>query len=149
MVSSSPARLWVLVTDGHRARIVVPEEAEGRFRTKLVLGVVEHPYCPPPLPHGPAPGPHAQFVADVARRLNEAAEEDAFDRLLLVAPRRIGDPIRHALTPVAQERVLAVLDHDYAALADHMLSNRLARWWLAPDLPAEPPNDDARDLLAG
>lgn len=133
MLSSPPARLWVLVTDGHRARIVVPEEAEGRFRSKLALGVVEHPYCPPSLLHGAPEATHAQFVADVARRLNEAAAEDQYDRLLLIAPRLIADPIRHALTPAAQACVVAVLDHDYAALADGALSDRLARWWLAPD----------------
>ena len=148
MLSSSPARLWVLVTDGHRARIAVPEDAEGRFRTNRVLGVVEHPYCPPSLRHGAPEAAHAQFVADVARRLNEAAAEDEYDRLLLIAPRLIADPIRHALTTAAQARVVAVLDHDYAALADGALSERLARWWLPSGHAAEQQDDAAGGMLA-
>lgn len=136
MMSISRARLWVLVTDGHRARVVVPDAMEGRFRTMLRLGVMEHPYGPPPLRGSPHLGPHDQFARDVAQRLNSAAAEGAFDHLILAAPRTLAEEIRVLLAPALQERV-TLLDHDDAALDDAMLSRHLARWWQPADPPPE------------
>ena len=133
MFATGSLRLWVLVTDGYRARIVVPAAAEGQFQTLLALGVAQHPYCPPPLRTGFSTGPHGQFTADVARRIDDAAEHDAFDRLIVLAPRAIADDIRRALHPAARKRLAAALDHDCVTLDDSALSARLAQWWLAPD----------------
>ncbi len=144
MPRAGHTRLWVLVTDGRRARIVVPLAQEGHFHTLLALGVAEHPYCPPPLRSELSAGPHGQFTADVAHRLNEAADQDEFDRLILVAPRELVEEIQHVLEPVARTRVAIALDHDLATLDDVALSARLARWWLAPD-----PSHDDRGETAG
>jgi len=144
MATFAPTPLWVLVTDGHRTRVVVPDAAEGQFRTALRLGVMEHPYGPPPRPGRPHHGPHDQFAEDVAQRLNEAAAEGLFDRLILAAPRALAEEIRVLLAPAVQARTM-LLDHDYAALDDAALSLRLARWWQ----PDDPPEDaDPRTGLA-
>ena len=132
MPDEERGRLWVLVTDGHRARIVEPAAAEGRFHTSLRLGVVEPPYCPPPLRHETSHLHHHQFVHDIAKRLNEEASENAFDELILVAPSAIGHDIRAALNGAARARLVSLLGHDYEGLDDAALSTHLARWWAPP-----------------
>ena len=144
MLSTGSMRLWVLVTDGHRARVVAPAAPGGQFHTLLTLGVAEYPYCPPPLRTGFRTGAHGQFTTDVARRIDEAAEQDAFDRLIVLAPRAIADEIRRALHPAARERIAVALDHDYVMLDDSTLSVRLARWWLAPEPTPDVPGDVTR-----
>lgn len=144
MMDGPRGRLWVLLTDGHRARIVVPDEAEGQFRTMLALGVSEDPFCPPSL-RGEAAPPHPGHLAtDVAQRLNEAAAEDAFAELLLVAPAGIGLEISRRLEPNATARTIGRLDRDYWALDDATLSRRLVRWWERSAAAAgEAPGGDA------
>lgn len=132
MPQDARSRLWVLVTDGHRARIVVPDETEGRFRTLLPLGVGEAPHYPPSLPHAAARAPLDQFAADVASRLNQAADEDEFDELIIVAPIPVAHAIRTALNAHATARLMGTLSRDYTALDDGGLSTHLARWWLPP-----------------
>lgn len=148
MPAIGPTPLWVLVTDGHRARIVVPAAAEGQFHTLLTLGVAQYPYCPPPLRTGFRTGGHGQFTADVARRIDEAVEQDAFDRLIVFAPRVIADEVRGALHPAARTRLVAMLDHDDVMLDDSALSARLAHWWLPPGLAPQPRGDVARAAAA-
>ncbi len=126
------ARLWILVTDGHRARIVVPDVPEGRFRTMLPLGVVEAPHCPPHVPPEMRPGHPGLFTADVAGCLNAAADQDEFGGLILVGPGTVAHEIRKALGAAALARLVGVLDRDCAALDDGALSAHLTRWWQAP-----------------
>jgi hypothetical protein len=130
----APDRLWVLVTDGHRARIAVPEDATGAFRTLLTLGVCEYPHCPPPLPGSHECAAHGQFTADIARRLDDAAERGAFDRLIVVAPRAITDELRDVLGAAARMRLGPALDSEDLPPEDAALAPRLARWWHAPEL---------------
>ncbi len=137
MMSMGSTRLWVLVTDGHRARIVVPSASEGQFHTQLILGVAQYPYCPPPLRSGLRSVPHGQFTADVAHRIDEAAEHDAFDRLIVMVPHAVADEIRRALHPTTRARLAMMLDQDCVTLDDTALSARLARWWPAHDEVAE------------
>ena len=150
MTHAQSGRLWVLVTDGHRARIVVPDDAEGPFRTLLPLGVAEDPYCAPPPRGEPAPAQYGQLAADVAGRLNEAAAEDEFDDLLLVAPIPVALEISRRLAPPAAARLFGIVNRDYAALDDATLSQRLARWWplpwgaADPETPAAPPPGGGR-----
>jgi hypothetical protein len=129
-------RLWVLLADGRRARIVIPDEAQGRFRAIVALGVAEHPHYPPPLPGATAPLHRPRFAVDVASRLNEEAGRDEFDELLLVAPRQVAHEIRVALNAATAARVVGTLDRDPWMLGEEALWPQLARWWQAP--PAEP-----------
>jgi hypothetical protein len=130
MRQAGRARLWVLVTDGRHARIVMPDEVQARFRTTQRLGVVEPPYCPPPLPSELAHPHVSQFIADVAGRLNKAAEQNDFDELVLVAPRDVLHGIRLALQPCAMARLIGTLHRDLASLDDETLSPHLVRWWV-------------------
>ena len=130
------AGLWILVTDGHRARIVVPDAAQGRFRTRLRLGVCAYPYCPPPLRSEIAHRHFGQFAADVAERLNEAAADQEFHELVIVAPVQVAGEIRSLLAGQTLALLTATFDRDYATLDDAALSVHLARWWTAPGDPA-------------
>jgi hypothetical protein len=126
------ARLWILVTDGHRARIVVPDMQEGQFRTMLPLGVVEAPYCPTQVRHEMLHQHSSLFTADVAGCLNAAADQDEFADLVLVGPATVTHEIRKALGATASARLVGALDKDYVALDDGALSAHLTRWWQAP-----------------
>jgi hypothetical protein len=132
MPHNEGTRLWILVTDGRRARIMVPDVQEGHFRTMLPLGVAEHPHYPPALRHGIVHDSVNQFTADVARRLNEAAAQNEFEELVLVAPGTVGRDIRDVLGAEALARLVGTLNRDYMALDDATLSVHLARWWLPP-----------------
>lgn len=125
-------RLWVLVTDGHRARIMVPDAPEGRFRTWLPLGVCAYPYCPPPLRSDAEHGHYGPFASDVAERLNAAAADDAFEELLIVAPGAVAHEIRALLTGATLERLEGTVDHDFVGLDDAELSCHLTGWWVPP-----------------
>lgn len=128
MAQPRHARLWVLVTDGHRARIVVPDAAHGRFRTLLRLGVCAYPYCPPPLRSEIVRRHFGAFAEDVAERLNMAAAEGNFDELMVVAPSLVAGEIRVLLGAETLARLTATQYRDYAALDDTVLSAHLVRW---------------------
>lgn len=124
------ARLWVLVTDGHRARIVVPDRAEGHFRTMMWLGVAEPPHYPPAPAHRGLPARVSPFAAEIAGRLNDAGAADEFEELILVAPPEIAHDLRAALRGPAAARLVGTLARSDVALDDAALSASLARWWL-------------------
>ena len=129
---SNNRTLWILVADGARARIVVPEAAEGRFRTFLRLGTAEYPHVPPPM-HDAGRGCHPHsFAAEVAERLNEEARFGAFGQLVLVAPGHVVHDIRAKLNQNAAACVAATVMRDFSRLNDHDLSPHLAKWWLEP-----------------
>ena len=129
-------KIWILVTDGERARIVVPDAAEGRFRVLLPLGTAEFPHCPPPLRDGPHHLNRIRFATEVAGRLNEEAENGAFDQLVLVAPGHTLAAVRDALSGTAAERVVGEVNRDCTKLPAEALSETLSKWWLAPPAQA-------------
>lgn len=126
--------VWVLVADGERARVVTPDAVEGRFVTVLPLGVAEHPHRPPPLRHEQHHhlDKHQEFGREVARNLNYEAEQDTYDRLVLVAPGHVLHAVQEALSKAAAARVVATLPKDLTKLNDHDLSPHLADLWMAP-----------------
>ena len=132
MARAGQPRLWVLVADGERARIVVPSPEEGQFHALLPLGVAEHPHYPPALRQEPHHLDKIRFATDVAHRLNEEAARGAFDQLLLVAPGHLLAALRDGLTNPAANRVVGAVPKDYTKLPDEQLSDLLAKWWLAP-----------------
>jgi protein required for attachment to host cells len=132
-------KVWVLVADGERARVVTPDVREGQFITALALGVAEHPHYPPDLRQDPHHLDKLQFGAEVAHRLSEEAEQGSYDQLVLVAPGHVLHAVREALSKTAASRVVGEVPKDYVRLTNPDLSALLARWWLAPadEVPAE------------
>jgi len=122
--------LWVLVADGSRARVVIPDLVEGHFRTVLPLGTAEYPHEPPPLRDDPDHG-HS-FAAEVGQRLSREARRGAFDHLVLVGPVGVVHDVREHLSPHAADCVVGTVTQDCSRLSDRDLSPHLARWWLAP-----------------
>jgi hypothetical protein len=142
-------RFWVLLADGRRARMVIPDETEGWFRAHMALGVAEHPHYPPPLRGATAPRHHPRFAADVASRLNDEAGRDEFDELLLVAPRQVAHEIRTGLNAATAARLADTLDRDPWMLGEEALWPQLARWWQAPrPRPAGAGEPPAAPLIA-
>jgi protein required for attachment to host cells len=129
-------RLWVLVADGERARVMKPDSVEGHFHTVLRLGTVEGCHCPPPLRNQTPGSARDAFVADVAHRLDAEAETESFDQLILVAPGIVLHDVKAMLGPQAQARLVGELARDCAGLDDDNLSRHLSRWWLAPAVAA-------------
>lgn len=156
MSQQGQPRVWVLVADGERARVVVPTEREGRFATRIAFdaasarlprdagaGEVERRF------EAAEPGHHAEkparnpkvlgeqgFAASVAEHVNAHAQKHDFDQLVLVAPGRTLHHLREALSAQAARMVVGSVSKDYAGLADHDLAPHLAQWWLAPPVAA-------------
>jgi protein required for attachment to host cells len=139
MAQARQPRVWVLVADGERARVVRPDVREGQFITALPLGVAEHPHYPPDLRQDPHHLDKLQFGAEVARRLNQEAERGSYDQLVLVAPGHVLHAVQQELSKMAAARVVGTVPKDYVRLPNADLSALLAKWWLAPaeELPAD------------
>lgn len=156
MSQQGQPKVWILVADGERARVVVPMEREGQFATRIAFdpvsarlprdaaaGEVDRRY------EAAEPGHHAQkpardpkvlgeqgFAASVAAHVSAHAQRHDFDQLVLVAPGRTLHHLRDALSAQAARLVVGSVTKDYAGLSDHELSPHLAQWWLAPPVAA-------------
>jgi protein required for attachment to host cells len=132
---------WALVADAQRARIlerpspagVWTERAEEELRqdnppsrdqgsdrpgrTQESVGMARHAVEPRQDPHDAA---KAAFARHLAERLEAAARQGRYDRLLLVAPPAFLGLLRAALGDAARRRLHGSLDKDvaHAALAD-------------------------------
>jgi protein required for attachment to host cells len=139
MLQTRQPKVWVLVADGERARVVTPDVTEGKFVTALLLGVAEHPHYPPELRHEPHNVDKLQFGAEVGRRLSQEAERGSYDQLVLAAPGHVLHAVRDALSKTAAARVVGTASKDYTRLTNGDLSAKLAKWWLEPaeQVPAE------------
>ena len=135
MPQARQPKVWVLVADGERARVVTPDATEGHFVTTLVLGVAEHPHYPPDLRQDPHHLDKRLYGADLGHRLNLEAERNSFDQLVLVAPGHVLHAVRDALNKTAAARVVGTVPKDYTRLTNGDLSALLAKWWLAPAEP--------------
>ena len=124
--------LWVLVVDGSRARVVMPDLVEGNFRTTLTLGTAEYPHEPPPLRDDGYRARAHSFAAEVGERLSDEARSGAFDQLVLVGPGHVVHDVRMHLSKLAASFVVGTVMHDFSQLNDQDLSPHLAQWWLAP-----------------
>lgn len=136
MTRSKQPQVWVMIADGERARIVVPDVVEGTFRQLLPLGTAEHPHYPPALRQEPHALDKVRFGHEVAQRLNEEAENGAYDQLVLVAPGHVLAAVRDGLSKLAAARVVGSMPKDYTKIPDRDLWNLLAVWWLAPPAAA-------------
>ena len=138
---------WILVADGARARILrtegwgsglspVSAEIEGDNRATRDIGADR-----PGRVHDRAgQGRHAMeprvdwhefekqlFAKRVADHLNRAAKQNAYDRLVLVAPPKALGGLRAALDKQTANRVIAELDKDLTHVSDHDLPGHLEK----------------------
>ena len=124
--------VWILVADGAHARVMVPNMAEGCFRTLLQLGTAEYPHTPPLLQGAVHARHRHHFTDEVAERLTAEARQGAFDQLVLVGPSHVVHDVRARLGDDAASCVIGTVMRDTDRLSDHDLSPLLARWWQEP-----------------
>ena len=141
-----PVRTWILIADGARARIVRNEgpgkgveavdgglfEQEARATREIMsdrpgrtfdsAGSGRHSM---ELPTDPAREEKRLFAERLAAHLDRAAEDGAFDRLIVVAaPHTLGD-LRAALSDKVRRRIHAELDKDLTKVPNDRLAAHL------------------------
>ena len=138
---------WVLVADGARARILsaggwgsglspVSQAVDGDRRASREQGTDR----PGRVHDRSGPGRHAmeprvdwhefekqQFAKRMAVHLNRAAQQKAFDRLVLVAPPKALGDLRAALDKRTSELILAELDKDLTGKSERDLAKHLEK----------------------
>jgi protein required for attachment to host cells len=139
-------RTWFLIADGARARVMV-NEGPG----KGLKAAMDNEFAAPTAPSrdwvsdkpgraagGPGGARHTKeprvdphefakerFAAEMASMLDAAAEENAFDRLILVAPPKVLGNLRTALRNGARERIAGELAKDLTHVPPRDLLARL------------------------
>ena len=120
--------LWVLVADGGRVRVLIPDATEGQFRSVLPPGLGAGAHSRPLMSDA---GDDHGFAADLGEQLNQEAARGAFDRLVLVGPGHVLHDLQMRLNKRAGGRVIGTVMNDDTDLNDRDLSLHLARWWQA------------------
>lgn len=143
-----PWTLWIAIADGEHARIVQPDaDNEPRTLNALDAAAAHHPSRelatdrPGRAFESAAPGRHAyeprhdphelekeRFAHLVAEELNEAAERDAFDELVVAAPARALHEICRALGANAAGRLVGTVEKDLTKVPNHELASHVAEW---------------------
>lgn len=136
MSQAKQPKVWILVADGERARVMTPDAVEGRFVTVQPLGAAEHPHYPPDLRQEPHQLDKAHYATRLAQHLSHAADQSRYDQLVLVAPGHVLHAVREALTKPAAARVVGTVPKDYTKLPDAEVYDLLATWWLPPPTQA-------------
>jgi protein required for attachment to host cells len=145
-------RLCILIADGEHARLLRPAEdnvphvansfdsaTAHRMAHELVSDRPGRAFeSARPGSHGVAPrhDPHrmeqAKFAHFIAEQLCRAAANEAFDRLVLVAPAHVLNDIEVALDERTTAKVVGRLAKDLAKVPNHALSPHLHEWVAAP-----------------
>lgn len=145
-------KTWILLADGEHARVVVPTEHR-HFRTITSLdsatahqrsadlgtdrpgrsfesaNPTRHAIEPKTDPHRAAKEEFAHYLAE---RMNEAAAEGQYDRLVLVAPAHALHDLRAALDGLAASRLDGTLGKDIVKVPDGELASHLEAFWTPP-----------------
>jgi protein required for attachment to host cells len=146
-------RVWVLIADGEHARVVKPTDKPGQFGTLIAFdsasahmkstdlgsdrpgrvhesaSVTRHAVTPRSDPKLAAKD---AFLREVARLIEQHDVENAFDRLVLVAPPHALSDLRADLNKSVSAKVVGSLTKDLVKVSDHNLMSHLKDWWLAP-----------------
>ena len=154
MTGRKHSGLWVVLADGEHARVVSPVAEHQQFSTRTALdsitahlrahdlgtdrpgrtvestGTLRHAISPRQDLHQAAK--HV-FVVEVAKSVNTAADNNVFDRLVLVAPGHALHDLKEALTPQARSKVVGTLEKDLTKVPDSDLARHLGEWWLLPE----------------
>jgi len=141
------SRIWYVIADGGRIRIVEAREERSLFRTREEIESVDihrrahdigsdrpgrsheratvarHAQEPREDIHKAAKLSFAQEIADL---LNKAGAHDEFDRLVIVAPAPILDEIKRHLDTETAKRVTAELQRDLTKVPDQNLKDHLS-----------------------
>jgi protein required for attachment to host cells len=142
-----PIRTWIVVADGARAR-VFENTGPGKGLEPLPGRVLETEVRPAReiLADRPGrsfdrkgPGRHAleptvdwhrfqkqEFARKLSERLDRAAQSDAFDRLILVAPPRSLGDLRASIGEAVRQRLVGELAKDLTRCTDRELPAHLA-----------------------
>ncbi|MGE5145890.1 MAG: host attachment protein [Candidatus Eiseniibacteriota bacterium] len=143
-----PTRIWVLVADGKRARVLKQAGTMGDLeavpggtfehalhktsdlgsdkpgRVQESVGGAHHAVTPKSDYHREE---KHQFARDLAKFLEHAAERKEYDRLILVAaPRTLGD-LREALGKHARDLISGELDKDLTEMTVADIAKRLVQ----------------------
>lgn len=137
-------RTWVLVVDRQIARFfeknesgvepigeAFPDAVEAEITNKTVgrvvssgRGNIRHKY-EPHMNEGRQDG--AYFVRQLSNWLDKAAQEDAFDRLVLIAPPQTLGELRQALKKPVRSRVITEVNKDLTRLNRLALQEELSK----------------------
>lgn len=132
---------WIVVSDGSRARFFMARGAEGEWvkfeelehppsRVKRLELVTDAAGKGPDkrafdMSSDPKQVEEARFAHQIAQTLDTAHAQDAFQRLMIVAPPRFMGMLRAALSPRVQKAIYATLDKDYTRLDQRELQERV------------------------
>ena len=140
-------RLWYVIADGGRARIVERDE-EGAFRTLSSFVSTElHKSAhelgrdrPARVKESANPARHAveprrdlheaakeDFIRTVAETLAAELKDGKFDELVLVAPPGVIGELKGSLTKPTAKAVVKELHKDLTRIPDHELASHLAQ----------------------
>lgn len=145
-------RLCILIADGEHARLLRPDEDNvlhvANSFDSATAHLMSHELVSDrpgrdfesarPGSHGVVPrhDPHVmqkvKFAHFIADQLNHAAAQEAFDRLVLVAPARVLSEIDDALDLTTTAKVVGRLAKDLVKVPNHALSPHLHDWVAAP-----------------
>lgn len=141
-----PARIWILVADGQTARFLAsekrnedpapalpdmivpnpPTREQGTERPGRVhesVGARRSAYEPPTDMHRQA---KRDFAKAVAETLLTKTRENAFDKLIVVAPPEMLGDLRGALAPETKARLIGERARDYTELTPREIKEQLA-----------------------
>ena len=140
------ARTWYVIADGGRARILCKRDAQDAFDTQrefVSANVHRHTHemgtdrlgrtheSATSARHAVEPrndlhrADKKDFVDEVAKALNEANAQDAFDRLILVAPAHALAQLNHALDDATKRKVATWLQKDLTNVPNDGLAAHL------------------------
>jgi len=145
-------RLCILIADGEHARLLRPDDNNllhvANYFDSATAHLMAHDLVSDrpgrtfesarPGSHGIVPrhDPHQiekkTFAQFVARQLCLAAANDAFDRLVLVAPAHVLNDIETALDEPTLQKVVGRLAKDVVKVPNYALSRHLHQWVVAP-----------------
>jgi protein required for attachment to host cells len=134
----SDHRLWIVVADGGRARVLTAGRSEGDYATLHTFDAADarhgggHGTDSGSNAHEPG---HRSFLHWLADWVDAAAGRDAFDRLAIVAPARALAELRAALGPSARSRLVGVLAKDLVKIPDHEIPPHLTWETLQGETP--------------
>jgi protein required for attachment to host cells len=138
---------WVAVADGGRALILINEGSDAApLLMVLAKDELDNPRTREQGTDRPGRRPdpgvgqrsamettdwhalgEARFVRDFAGRLNRAAEQGRFDRLVLAAPPKVLGQLRPALSAKAADRLAAEIGNDLTGLPVDGIEQHLSR----------------------
>jgi protein required for attachment to host cells len=140
-------RSWIVIADGAQARVLensgpgkgltaLPAEEMQRAlppsrdigtdrpgRTHDRMGPGRHAMEPPTDPHREE---KRRFATELAERLNTAAQQNSYDRLVLVAPAKTLGDLRKALSKEAAAKIDGELSKDLIKISDQDLPGHLS-----------------------